>query len=141
MITDAQNILAEKVVDENYESEYTFDSSVIEIPDGTQVVSEENIVTITNNPKALKKGDKFAAYQNGIPKIYLATAVSVSDDVTTVTVDPDFDGNDLFLSIDAEGVTDISNLDITPEEDTVMTVEEVPQQATTWQKTQRYYKT
>ena len=84
---------------------------------------------------------KFAAYQNGIPKIYLATAVSVSDDVTTVTVDPDFDGNDLFLSIDAEGVTDISNLDITPEEDTVMTVEEVPQQATTWQKTQRYYKT
>lgn len=134
MIKDAQEITEDKVIDENYDSTYKFDSSVIEIPDGTELSVSDNVVTITDCKKALKKGDKFAAYQNGIPKIYEAVTVSVSGNVTTVAVNPDFEGYDLFLAIDAEGITSASSFEITPDEDTIMTVTEVPQQATVWQK-------
>ena len=128
MLDDAKAVLAEKVIDENYDSEYKFDASVIEIKNGTEVTKEENTLKIINSPKPLKAGDKFAAYLNGIPKIYLAKTVAVKDGITTVTVDPDFNGNNLFLSIDAQGVADASAFEITPEENTVMTVTEVPEE-------------
>ena len=127
MITDAKDILASRIVDENYNSKYKFDRSVIEIPDGTDISVNDNTVQIIGCPKIIKKGDKFAAYQCGIPKIYEAVAVSTSDTVTNVTVNPDFDGSDLFLSIDAQGVADASGFDIIPDENTTITVDEIEQ--------------
>lgn len=55
--------------------------------------------------------------------------------MTSVIFDENFDGNDLILSADAEGITDVSSFDIETEENTVMTVEEVMPETAAFSRT------
>ncbi len=122
---DAMEEVAKRVITDDYDSEYTYHESVIDLTPETEVAVDENILTITDCKENLKSGDIFAAYRNGIPKIYKAIKVTTNGNVTSITTDAGFDGSDLFLSLDAEGKTEISSFDIETEEDTVMTVEEI----------------
>ncbi len=57
MIEFALNVNAESIVDENYDSNWDVASDVIEIPNGTQVTTADNIITIYDSPKTIKSGD------------------------------------------------------------------------------------
>ena len=62
MLDDANSVLQNSVIDEYYESTYNFAEDVIVIPDGTEVLEDENgAITIIDCPQKIKTADKFDA--------------------------------------------------------------------------------
>ena len=89
MLADAAQILAGDKIQENYKATFVYADGVVEIPDGTAVeFFGEDTVYITYSPKTINVGDTFAVYNDGIPVIGIAQAVSVSEDITTVIYTP-----------------------------------------------------
>ena len=105
MLTDAETVLLESEVDDEYESVYSFTTEVIEIPDGTEVKYYENYVVIYDCPVALEPGTVFAVYFNGLPCLYLAGAVTVNGNETTINV-TELEEGEYYQNIDAQGVVD-----------------------------------
>ena len=124
MVADAQAVLGQFEIDENYDSQYTFKNGVIEIPDGTDVTVEDDKVLILNNPVVLSEGQTFVVYINGVPVAYRAVRLSVSGDETTVTVE-DAENDAVLESADAQGSFELDeNYEIIPADNGEVTIEE-----------------
>lgn len=102
MITDAQQILDAEQIDENYQSSYTYQPGVIEVPQGTEVLIEDNIITIFGGNVSIQAGDVFVVYVNGLPLAYTASSVSEAAGTLTVTAQEQ-DVDDYLVSADAQG--------------------------------------
>lgn len=116
MVADAQAVVADAVVDTDYESTYEFAEGVIVVEQGTLVsMDEEGVLSITDCPATIAAGDKFAVYYGDIPNVYAAESVSTSGNITTIATSV-VEDDDAFVSIDAQGATDAGVLEIIPEE-------------------------
>ena len=103
MLNDALAVLEAAEVDENYDSKYTLQSGVIAIPEETEVTQgEDGSILITDCPKTISAGDKFAVYFNGIPVVYTAQSVLLSGNVTEIKTDGTADNN-AFTAVDGQG--------------------------------------
>lgn len=118
MLEDAVAVLSGSIIDENYNSTYSFAKGIIVIPEGT-VVSKtaENEITIEDSPANLKTGDLFAVYLNGIPCAYSADAVLRNGNVDVVKV-TQLSDEEAYTSIDAEGAVYATFTQIEPAEGT-----------------------
>ena len=134
MLADAAKVLEKQTVSENYESTYTFTKGVIVIPDGTKVVVEDDVASITDCPKTISKGDIFAVYLNSIPVAYIAGDVTMEGDVTKIAVTRAND-SDAFEQIDAQGVVDADPSQAEALDDTKLAyyVEETQQEYQTYE--------
>ncbi len=116
MLVDAAAILENSVIEENYESQYTFAEGVVVVPQGTDIdIAEDYTVTITDYDANIKIGDVFVVYSDTIPVALVATAISKNDNVTTVSAKTEGVENAITFA-DSEGVTDVDLEDFTVEE-------------------------
>ena len=107
MEADAEKVLESVTVDDDYNSSYVFADYVVEIPEGTDVVIDENdIVTITDSTKTIKGGDTFVVYPSELPSLYLAENVVVDGNSMTI-VTGEADESSAIVSIDASGSVDV----------------------------------
>lgn len=114
MLADAAVLQQKTVIDENYNNVFTFAEGVIVIPAGTEVsISDDNILTILNNPAPLTAGDRFAVYFDELPCAYTANSVTVENEATIVSVTPIDDGS-AFTDVDAQGTIDIAFTQFVP---------------------------
>lgn len=121
MIEDAQVVMQEMTVDEEYENQYEFaDADVKEIPQGILVEKDEDTLRITDCPISLKSGDKFVVYFDGLPGAYVAGDVSTEGNITSVQVTQS-DAENIFEDIDAQGVVDVDLSQAEAEEDAEIT--------------------
>ena len=134
MLADAAKVLEKQTVSENYENTYTFTKGVIVIPDGTKVVVEDDVASITDCPKTISKGDIFAVYLNSIPVAYIAGDVTMEGNVTKIAVTRAND-SDAFEQIDAQGVVDADPSQAEALDDTKLAyyVEETQQEYQTYE--------
>lgn len=110
MLSDAEDVIASVRVNENYESVWDISNNIIEIPYGTDVTVDEDIVTIVESPMTINKGDKFVIYQGAIAVPY--EALSVKKTGNTLTIDTTtVDYEETFDKVDAEGVIESNNLE------------------------------
>ncbi len=107
MLADAKKIIDASVIDENYESTYTFAEGVIVIPKTATVTIDKNYtVTASEYDNTIKKGDLFVAYSGNIPVALKATGVSVKDGVTTISATPE-GAEEAITAADSQGVMEI----------------------------------
>ncbi len=130
MLSDAESVLNANVVDESYDNTYNFESDVTVIPDGTLATEDENgVVTITDCPKTISVGSKFAVYFNGIPVVYTAQNVRKTG-ADTVIETVAAESSDAFSEIDAQGSVGSEELIIEAADGVELEVEE--EEATTY---------
>ncbi len=123
MLNDALAVLKAAEVDENYDSKYTLQSGVIAIPEETEVTQgEDGGILITDCPKTISAGDKFAVYFNGIPVVYTAQSVLLSGNVTEIKTDGTTDNN-AFTAVDGQGSIGSDSIEILPAEGVDVEVE------------------
>jgi hypothetical protein len=109
-------------IDENHDNTYQFQSGVIEIPNGTDILIADNgTVTIHNNPNAISAGQTFIVYMDEIPLAYTALTVDVSGEVTTITTN-EAEIDDLITEAEAEGIIDIDLSLAEPIDGSVITI-------------------
>lgn len=113
VIDDTSQVLAESVIDENYESTYDFADEVIVVPEYLEIIKEESTITIKNTGISIAKGKKFAIYLNGIPNVYVADLVKKENRDLIITYS-DVDIDEGFDNIDAQGVValDLSQVEL-----------------------------
>ena len=131
-MNDASSVLEGQIVDPDYESTYEYAEDVVVIPDGTDVVEDENgNFVITDYDANLLVGDKFAVYLNGIPNVYKVSDISYDDNKVVITPDT-VEVDDAFESIDAQGVLNTDAMEIIPAEGVEVSVNEGDSGATTY---------
>lgn len=87
MLTMAEEIYSAQNV-EVEENTYTFASEVIILPEETVINTlEDGRLQIENCPQTITAGDVFGIVYKEMPFVWKATAVEVSDNVTTITVE------------------------------------------------------
>ncbi len=124
MLSDAESVLNANVVDESYDNTYNFESDVTVIPDGTLATEDENgVVTITDCPKTISVGSKFAVYFNGIPVVYTAQNVRKTG-ADTIIETVAAESSDAFSEIDAQGSVGSEELIIEAADGVELEVEE-----------------
>lgn len=101
MMSDAQQVWNSNQIDEDYQSSYTYQSGVIEVPQGTEVLVEENTVTIFGGV-SIQAGDVFVVYVNGLPQAYTASSVSNVAGTLTIAAQPQ-EIDDYLIGADAQG--------------------------------------
>ena len=117
MVADAAAVLTESVIDENFDSLYTYTAGVVEVPEGTKVETTDEGIVIYNNPVAIAAGDVFVVYFEGIPSIYQAETVNTTGLQTVLTVST-VDDSLYYESVEAQGAVAAKFTDFVPEEDT-----------------------
>ncbi len=107
MLADAKAVLDASVIDENYESTYTFAAGVVVIPKTAAVTIDKNYtVTASDYSNTIKTGDIFVVYSGNIPVALKATGVTVKDGVTTITATPE-GAEEAITAADSQGVMEI----------------------------------
>lgn len=125
MLKDAKETLSAREIDYNFSNSYTFATDVIEIPEETEVSVVQDTVTITNNPKTIKRGDVFVVWYNGVPCAYVANQVVMQGIVTIISVTA-VEGGSAIVDADAQGVLDTEFVQFVPADGTeVVYVDEV----------------
>ena len=103
MIAAAKAAYAETQLDDSHNNSYKFKSGVIVLPDGVNaVLTDENVITITDCSVKLKTGDMFAIVKDGFPMVKKVKTVSASGNVQIVSTE-EVDASDAFESIDIQG--------------------------------------
>ena len=131
MLADAQNILKEDIVDENYDNAFVFSDDVIELPESTAVQVNSSTELLLASPTAkIAEGDIFAVYFDGLPTIYEADAVAVSGSLYTITVTK-LELYDYLKSVDAEGTMtgNLADFEVSEELDALYILEDGTQVA------------
>lgn len=106
MLADAENVLQAEYVDEAYESSYTLDDGIKEIPEYEDVtISSDYIVTVTDYDCDIAENDIFIAYSAGIPVALKALSVNIEDNVTTIEATTDGAENAI-TAVDSEGIAE-----------------------------------
>lgn len=124
MLNDAGSVLQGQIIDENYESNYTFATDIIVIPEGTDVLEgEDGKIYITDCPESVLVDDKIAVYFNGIPSFYKVINVSFSDNVTVLEVET-LEADDALLDVDAQGVISADSMEVIAADGVDVTVED-----------------
>ncbi len=124
MLNDANNTVNTDAIDPDYESSYDFLSDVKVVPsDIVATKDEDGLVHIVDCPIDINVNDKFAVYFNGIPCVYTAEAVEVTDYETIIfCVDTEYE--DAFSAVDAEGVLDFDSFEFIAEDGIQMEIVE-----------------
>ena len=118
MLNDATNILEKDIIDPDHEDVFKFQSDVIILADGTEVTEDENsVVTITDCPKTIAAGNKFAAFFGGIPRGYKALSVTKNGNQTVIKTEA-LSFQDTFADLNMQGVTDANAMEFSPIGDT-----------------------
>ena len=123
MLTDAENVLNETIIDTSHENKWELNNGVIEVPEYADVNIDENIITINDEDVHVYNNDIFIIYQGGIAVPYRATAVSVSNGITVVTVES-VEYEDAFASVEAEGSIESDEIEFEPAEGVELEVDE-----------------
>ena len=122
MLADAKAVLAASVIDENYNSQYTFADGVVEIPQGTEVeIDAEYNVTVTNYSPRLSAGDIFVVYSNGYPVALKAQKVTSSSGTTVIAATKEGAENAI-VSVDSQGSIAVDLEDFEASETTTYSV-------------------
>ena len=109
MWSDAQESIASKVIDKDYDNKVTFAEGVIEVPEGTKFELEEydtgTFVTLFEYNGLISDGDTFALWVNGLPAVYDAVAVEDMGDSLVIQI-TEGDENSAIQELDAQGTAE-----------------------------------
>lgn len=120
MMKDANEILAAAVVDAEHENKWDVKSGVIIVPKDSEVFLDSDTVTIKDGHTMIQAGDDFAIYQGELLVPYKAVSVSTTDGTTVISVETvEFD--EVFKTVEAEGIIDSDELVFEPAEGVELT--------------------
>jgi len=126
MLNDAKAVLAADQLAEDYTNSYQFADGVKVLPENTVFTQESETVYIISSPaKSIAKGDLFVLFDDDVPVVCKAEAVSVSQGDYTVTVSRQ-NINDYLLSMDAQGSTtgDLKEFQVADDVDALYVLED-----------------
>ena len=129
MLSIAETVWKSTEIDEAHENVYDFADDVIVVPETTVVTVDENqTVTIGDISVAIKAGDKFAVYLNGIPCTYEATSVTESEGQLVIQTN-EVSMEEAFDEVDAQGTLDADAMQIEEVEGLTYSYEEEYEEA------------
>ena len=126
MLSDAENVLAGDIIDEDHENSFVFSDDVIELPENTVVQVNSAAELVLASPAAeIVAGDIFVVYFDGLPTVYEADAVAVSGSLYTITVTK-LELYDYLKSVDAEGsmTGNLADFEVAEELDAIYILED-----------------
>ena len=110
ILSDAKKEIDKQDVSQDYDSKWDINSNVKEVPYGTDVQIDENVVTIKGLNIEINKGDVFVVYQGEIATPFKANDVQKEGNVTTINTEDVTDYSEAFKNVDAEGVIESDEL-------------------------------
>lgn len=118
MLEDAQTTIQECAIDTEHTNEYEVVEEVVEVPIGTVVNKiDDTTLQILDCPVTINEGDTFVVFYDELASAYVASTVSVSENITTITVET-VEDEEIFANIDAEGTIAADITQIEPLGDT-----------------------
>lgn len=100
---DAEAVWRSTDVDTSYDNTFEFAEDVIVVPEGTEILLDENqTVTVIDCPVEIAVGNTFAVYINGLPQAYQAAEVTKDGNNLVIKTD-ETEQDEVVTDIDAQG--------------------------------------